>query len=136
MVRPACANQGFITIIGVLVAGFIALAISSAVLFFGVGFSGSVLSIQQAYQAKGLARACADLGLLQIHNNITYTGSGNLTLGAGTCTYTVTSSGGSNCKVISSGVVSSVTKRIEITTSALSPKIVISSWQDVADFTP
>jgi hypothetical protein len=136
MVRPACVNQGFITIIGVLVAGLIALAISSAMLFFGVGFSGSVLSIQQSYQAKGLARACADLGLLQIHNNITYTGTGNLTLGDGICTYVVTSSGGSNRKVISSGVVNSITKKIEITINALSPKIVISSWQDVADFTP
>ncbi len=113
-----------------------ALAISSTVLFFGIGFSDSVLSIQQAYQAKGLARACADLGLLQIHNNITYVGSGNLTLSAGTCTYIVTSSGGSNRKVVSSGVVSLVTKKIEITINALSPKIVISSWQDVSDFTP
>lgn len=136
MVRPACVNQGFVTIVGVLVAGLIATAISSAILFFGVGFSSSVLSIQQAYQAKGLARICADSGLLKIHDDIVFIGSGNLTLGAGSCSYAVTSTGGSSRKVVSTGTVGTITKKIEITISALSPKIVVSSWQEVADFTP
>lgn len=136
MVRLVYDNHGFVALLGVLVAGSIALTIASTVLFFGTDFSRSTLLLQQSYQAKALARACADSGLLQLQKNVLYTGTGSLTLGAGTCSYVVANLGGSNRRVQASGTVGNVTKKIEVLINSISPKLNVSSWQEVADFAP
>lgn len=136
MAQPVCDERGFIALIGVLIVGAIAMATATAVLSFGVDFSRSALALQRSYQAKALARACTDYGLIQLHDNIAYTGTGSLTLGAGTCIYTVANLGGSNRRVQASGTVSGIVRKIEVSINAVSPKLNVSSWNDVADFSP
>ncbi|MFH1253111.1 MAG: hypothetical protein V1664_02140 [Candidatus Uhrbacteria bacterium] len=136
MVQPVYDNQGFIALIGVLVAGSIAVTVASAVLFFGSDFSRSALLIQQSYQAKALARACADSGLLQLHNNTSFSGTGSLTLGRGSCSYTVANLGGNNRRVQASGTIGNVVRKMEISINAVTPRLNVASWQEVADFTP
>ncbi|KKU34251.1 MAG: hypothetical protein UX57_C0001G0047 [Candidatus Uhrbacteria bacterium GW2011_GWE2_46_68] len=148
MVRPVCDKHGFVlpklhrqwskggfaTLAGILMVGAIGAATATLVLFFGSDFSRSVLSAQQSYEAKALARACADTALLAIHNNISYTGSDSLTLGQGTCEYVITVTGPTSRLIQSSGTVGEVTRNIEISISRLMPTISISSWQDVDEF--
>jgi len=122
--------------LGVLVAGLIASTIASAVLFFGMDFSRSALLFQRSFQAKALARACADSGLLKLHDNVLFVGAGSLTIGIGTCSYTVANLGGGNRRIQASGTVENVVRKIEVLISAVRPKLSVSSWRDVADFTP
>ena len=148
MVRPVCENNGlvlpksrrwqdeggFATLAGILMVGAIGAATATLVLFFGSDFSRSVLSAQQSYEAKALARACADSALLEIHDNISYTGFGNLVLSQGSCEYAITVTGPTGRLIQSSGTVGEVTRNIEISISRLMPTISISSWQDVDEF--
>lgn len=124
-------NRGFAALIGVLVLGAVSATVASALVFSSTRSLQASLALRQSYEAKGIARACADTALRQIHDNLAYTGSGSVTLGAGSCAYTVTNSGGSVRTIGVTATVSSVTKKLLISTSALSPRIVISSWREV-----
>src|SRR3989338_2106431 len=109
-------NQGggYITLISVLIVGAVGVAITLSIILLGLGSSRTSFAVKQSDQAKGLANAFAEEGLERIHDLISYTGSGNLTLAEGTCTYTVTSQGGSNPTLNTTGTVGSIVRKVRI----------------------
>ncbi|MCX6793145.1 MAG: hypothetical protein NTY12_03895 [Candidatus Falkowbacteria bacterium] len=125
--------NGYITLISVLVIGAIGTAVVISVIWLGIGSSRSSFADEQSDQAWGLANACAEEALQQIRSSSAYTGTGNLTLGQGTCSYTVTNTGGTTRSVTASGTVGTMIRRSAISITALNPKLVISSWQEVAN---
>ena len=132
-----CYNQqhkGFITLISVLVVGAVGVAIATSLILLGLGSSRTSFAIEQSNQAKGIANACAEEALQQIRDSTPFTGSGNLTLGQGTCAYTVTSQGGQNRTITSSGTVGSIMRKVKIIIDTINPTIQVVSWQEVADF--
>ena len=86
--------NGFITLVSVLVVGAVGTAISASVVLLGLGASRTSFAIEQSNQAKALSIACSDEALMQIRYDTSYSGSGNLTLGQGTCSYTVAAGAG------------------------------------------
>lgn len=122
---------GFITLISILVAGAVGLAITLSLILLGLGSARTSFAVERSNQAKALANACAEEGLQQIRNSTPFTGSGNLTLGQGTCTYTVTSQGGPNRTITASGTVGTIIRRVSITVNAINPLITPTSWQEV-----
>lgn len=131
MDRQACNNRGFAALIGVLVLGSVAVATASALAFAGTRSLEASLALRQSYEAKGIARACAEVALRQIHDNVLYTGSGSVTLGAGSCDYAVANSGGSVRTISVTSTVANVTRRLLVSTSAVSPNVVVASWREV-----
>lgn len=127
-------GQGFTTLIATLVVGAIASAIAISLILLGVGATKNSLAIQQSFQAKALGDACAEYALQQIRNSTPYTGSGSLTLGQGTCNFTVTSQGGQNRTITAYGTVGTIVRKVKITISQINPRIIIATWQEVADF--
>lgn len=127
-------HDGYATLMSVLVVGAIGIAITTSLLLLGVGSLQTSFSGEQSAQARALANACAEEGLRQIRNAAAFTGTGNLSLGPGTCSYTVTSQGGENRTVTSSGLVGTVTRKAKVIISAINPSIQTVSWQEVADF--
>ena len=125
--------SGFITLLAVLIVGIVGTAIAVSLVLLGLGASRSSFAIEQSNQAKGLANACAEEALQQIRDLTSFTGTGNLTLGQGTCTYTVTNTGGSNRTITASGTVGTIVRKISISITAIMPSIVVSSWQEVAN---
>ena len=128
------AEEGFATLVSVLLVGVIGLAISVSLLLLGLSSSRTSFAREQSYQAKALADACAEEALQQIHDSGPFTGSGTLTLGQGSCSYTVTSQGGANRTIIASGTVATMTRRVRIVINQINPTIGVTSWQEVADF--
>lgn len=127
-------QSGFIVLITVLVVGAVSAAIAVSVLWLGVGDSRSSFALEQSNQAKALANACSEEALQQIRDSTPFTGTGNLTLGQGTCTYTVTSQGGANRTVTASGTVGTIVRKVKIIIDTINPAINVTSWQEVADF--
>ena len=127
-------QSGFITLMSVLVASAIVVAVSISLLLLGLGSSRTSFSQEQANQAKALANACTEEALQQIRDLSSYSGSGNITMGQGTCTYTVFNLGGSSRRVEASGSVGSVIKKVKIIINRIRPLINITSWQEVGDF--
>lgn len=127
-------NRGYITLISVLVAGAVGVAITVSVILLGVGSSKTSFSIQQASQARGLAQLCAEEALQQIRNSTSFTGTDTISSGQGTCTYTVTSQGGQNRTIQATGTVGTVVQRLSIVIDKTNPTIQAVSWQEVSNF--
>lgn len=125
-------RRGFITLMSVLVVGAIAVAMTASLLLLGVGNSRTSFAVEQSNQAKALANACAEEALEQIRSSVSFTGSGNLSFGQGTCTYTVTSQGGQNRTVVVSGTVGTIKRKVEIIISSITPTITPVTWQEVS----
>ena len=131
MVLRVLDNRGFAALVGVLIFGGFAVTITSALVFSGTRSMQSSLVLRQSYETKAIARACADTALRAIHDNTSYTGSGSVTLGTGSCTYTVTSGGGAVRTVNVSATVGRITKALTIITDQVLPTIHVASWREV-----
>ena len=124
-------QRGYIALMAVLVVGAAALAIALALLTTGTDRQRESLNGQQATQARGLANACADEALQVIHDNIAYSGTGNLSLGAGSCTYTVTVNTGTTRTITASGTVGSIVRKVQVSVTIGSSNISITSWAEL-----
>lgn len=127
-------NEGFITLMSVLVVGAVGVAITLSIILLGVGSSRTSFAVEQSNQSKALANACAEEALQQIRDSALFTGSGNLALGQGTCDYTVTSQGGQNRTITTVGTVGTIVRKVKVVVDQITPIIQIVSWQEVADF--
>lgn len=127
-------HKGFITLISVLMVGAIGVAITLSLILLGLGSSRTSFAIEQSNQAKALANACAEEALQQIRDSISFTGSDSFALGQGTCVYTITSQGGQNRTIMTSGTVSAIVRKVKIIISNISPVITVISWQEVDNF--
>ena len=126
-------KAGFVTLISVLVVGAVGVAITLSIILLGLGSSRTSFAVEQSNQARALANACAEEALQQIRDSTPFTGTGNLSLGQGTCTYTVTSQGGQNRTITSSGTVGTILRKVKIIIDKITPNINVTSWQEVAD---
>ena len=127
-------RKGYIALITVLVTGAVGVAITVSLILLGLGSSRTSFSLEQSNQAKALANACSEEALQQIRDSTPFTGTGNLTLGRGTCAYAVVNDGAQNRTVSASGTVGTVVRKVKITIDKINPSINITSWQEVADF--
>ncbi len=127
-------NSGYIVLLSVMIVGAIAVSIALTFILLGTSLSANSLAQEQAGQARALASACLEEGLQNIRSSTAYTGSGNLNIGQGTCTYTVSNLGGSNRLVIASSTVGTIIRKVQTNVTAISPSIVTNSWLEVADF--
>ena len=125
-------NEGYITLISVLILGAAGLVIVISLALLSLGSSRSSLALEQSNQAQALADTCAEMALQYIWDWDANIGTDNLNLGQGSCTYTITSE--TVPKVITaSGTVGNIVKKVLITVDNLHPYVHLSSWQEVAD---
>lgn len=124
-------RSGFVTLLTTLFLVAIGGVVATSVLLLGLGASRTSFAQEQSAQARALANACAEEALQQIRDSTPFTGTGSLTLGQGTCSYTVTSGGGQNRTVTSSGTVGTIVRKVSISIDKINPKINVTSWQEV-----
>jgi len=127
------SNKGYIALIAVLTVIVVGSTIATSLILLGLGFSRSTFTLGQSNRAKAAASACAEEALQEIKNSPSFSGSGNLNIGEGTCDYTVEQLGGNNRLITSSGNVGTVVRKVKITLDQVNP-INITSWQEVANF--
>lgn len=125
-------ESGYIALLSILIIGAAALAISTTLLLTGTDSQRAGLIEQQSKQARNLAAACAQEALQQIHDNTNFTGTNNLSLGQGSCTYTVTSTGASTRSFTASGTVGNTIRKIQAYVTIGSSSISVTSWQEVS----
>ena len=126
-------SRGYIALISVIILGAIGTAVDVSVLLLSLNASRTSLAYEQSNQAQALANACVEQALNLIKTDPNYTGSMGLIFGLNSCDYNVTNQGGQTRQITASGSVASIIRKVSITTSALTPQIVFSSWQEVAD---
>ncbi len=125
-------DSGYVALLAVLIVGAAATAIALALLVKGADSQRSGLIEQQSKQARVLATACAEEALQQIHDNIAFAGTNTLSLGQGSCTYTVTVTAGTTRTVAASGTVGNVVRKAQAYVTIGTSSISITSWQEVS----
>ncbi|HLZ14750.1 MAG TPA: hypothetical protein VKQ34_02040 [Candidatus Saccharimonadales bacterium] len=134
MVKRTALEQGYVALMAVLILGAAATAIGIVLLTSGTDELRGMAIEQRSKQARGLALACGEEALQQLHDNIAFsTTSGALTLGAGTCTYKVSVNTGTTRTISATGTVGTVTRKVSTTATVNNTTISVSSWKDVAD---
>ena len=125
---------GFTTLTSVILAGGVASAIAVTLLLSGISSTRNALASTQGAQANAFAHTCAEQALQLIHDNLSYSGQGTQAFTDGTCAYTVTIGSGQLRTLTASGTVGSTTRKLKLEITALTPKITIGSWTEVAAF--
>lgn len=126
-------QKGYVALLSVLIMGAVSLSVGLALLLQGADSQRQTLVLQQSMQARGLAQACAEEALQQMYTSNSFTGTNTMNLGQGSCTYAVTSTGGSNRTIDTSGIVNDVVRRIKIHATITTSIISVISWQEVSD---
>ncbi len=114
----------------VLIVGVVGTAITTSLILLGLGSSRVSFAIEQSNQAKALANACAEEALQQIKESSSYTGSGELSLGQGSCSYTVKSQDGQDRTIAASGTVGTIGRNVAILIDQVDPVIGVVSWRE------
>ncbi|MBI3495146.1 hypothetical protein HY065_00795 [Candidatus Berkelbacteria bacterium] len=128
------STSGFITMLSVLIASALGTVVAVSLLELGIGATKAAAAFGYSRQARSLGSACGEVALQKIADSQGYTGSDTIPLGAGSCTYTVSSDGGQNDTITASGTVGTTVRKIKITIDQIQPKIHVTSWQEVADY--
>jgi hypothetical protein len=132
--RNSSINEGYIALLSVIVISVLGIAIMLSVVSSGVNAIKTDFSLQQLGNARSMASSCAEEALQRILDTSITSGSGNLAIASGTCTYTVTSTNGQNITVSSTGSFGTITSKIKVVIATTSPSIILSSWEEVSDF--
>jgi hypothetical protein len=125
-------QSGYVALLAVLIVGAACTAIALAILTTGADSGRWVLVAQQSTQARALAAACSEEALQVIHDNTAFTGTSSLSLGQGSCSYTVANTGGATRTVDVSGTVGTVVRKSKTYVTIGASSISITSWQDVS----
>ncbi len=126
-------NKGYIALMSVILMGALGVAVMVSVISQGITSSKTELSLQQSGQARVLATACVEEALQIILETATTARTSALTLGTGSCSYSITKPS-TSVIINSTGNYGTLVKRVQVILSTSSPSIVLSSWQDVSDF--
>ena len=105
-----------------------------SVILSGIGSLKTNITLEQSSQAKAISTSCGEEALEKILETGTTSSTGSLAIASGTCSYRITNTGGANITIEATGVISSVTSKIKVIIATTTPSIVLSSWQEVADF--
>lgn len=125
-------DQGYIALLSIIIVGAAAMATALILLTTGTNAQKNSLTTQQSIQARQLVQACAEEALQVIHDTTSYIGTNSLTLGAGSCAYTVASTGTSTRLLTISGSVGGVVRKAAVYVTINSSSISVTSWQEVS----
>lgn len=124
-------QSGYVALLAVLIVGAASIAVATSLLLTSADNQRVTLAVQRSMLARSNASACAEEGLQQIHDNTSFTGTNNLTLSSGTCSYTVSNTGGSNRTVTANSTVGTSVRRLQITLTIGVSNLTINTWQEI-----
>ncbi len=127
-------SQGFITLLSVLVVSAVGVGVALTLLTAGIADTRSSGTYEDTLEARALADVCAETALGRIKVSVSFAGNATLAFPEGSCEYFVTAQSGENRTITARGIEGSIVRKVEITVTQISPRIVIGSWREVADF--
>ena len=127
-------KRGYIALISMLLISAIGVAVMVSVIASGISAGKTDFSLQQSGAARSLASSCVEEALEKILETGTTSSNSNLSIGSGTCFYLITSTNGQNITISATGTLGTIVSKIKVVISTTSPSILLSSWEEVADF--
>ncbi len=126
---------GYVFLLSVLIIGAIAASMMITLSLLGLTAEQNGFSYLQSMQAEEYARSCAERAFRSLRADLTYDGGETFTYTRGSCTIRRTGGSGNSDRVLCiTGVSGLSTRRLEIALSQVYPRITVSSWKLVTDF--
>lgn len=125
-------EKGFAVLLSILILAAVGVAVSVSLLYLSINAAQTAISVQESQEANALANTCAEIALQKLVTASSFTGTGSLTLGQGSCTYTVATITSPNDSIKSTGTVGTTVRRVQITIAI--PQLAISLWQELGTF--
>lgn len=125
---------GYVTLLAVIIVGSFSLAVATVLLRHTADTSKATTISINSVSARNMADACIEEALQQIHDDLIFSGTGNLTFSQGNCSYTVSSTGKYTRKIkslakVNENVYSNVDAYVKINVTDIS----VTSWQEVTE---
>ena len=128
-------KSGFIALLAVLFLAAIGTGAGISLLILGLTSSQSSFSFESSFRARMLANACAEEALERLRESIYYTGNEVINFSLGSCQImTISGTGNLNRTVQTTGSFGTVVRKVKVITTRIHPQILVTSWQEVADF--
>jgi len=126
-------NQtGFIAFTSLIVIAAVALAISTSVALMGIDSAKGSLSLSKSQETSAIAKSCLEEALVRLRDDTNYSG-GNLSVGNGSCTVTVSGTGADRT-ITSVGTIAgppTYIKTIQVVIKKAGGSINVLSWQEL-----
>lgn len=123
--------RGFVALITVFIIISVALLVSLGFGLLSIGEVNMGFKKTQSSQAYFLANLCAEQALMKLKENVNYAGNETKNTDNGNCQI-LQIEGQWIIKTI--GNTQNNIKKMRISVSQVNPRMIISSWQEVADF--
>jgi predicted chitinase len=123
--------RGFIALITVLIVSTIVLLVGLGISLLSISEATMSFNKTQSSQAYFLANLCAEEALMKLKENVNYPGNETLGIEGGNCQI-LQVEGSWTVKVIAD--FQDQIKKMIVEVAQINPEMVISSWQEVADF--
>ena len=128
-------NNGYIALMTVILMGAIVSAITVTLLTLSIVYNKNSITYMKQQTARNYTDSCAEEALRIIRTKV-YTGSGTIDINGDSindCTYVI--SGTQPNLIILTEIIPSPAdgpkRKVQITTTAVSPKIILSSWNEI-----
>jgi len=127
--------KSFITLMAVLIMGVVGTSTAVFLILSGTDAYRTSYDLEQSYQAKSLADACAEKALNSIRESTDYAGNELIPFEKGSCEILPVVNPGTQSPMIKTkATVGNAVRKVQVTVSEVTPQIKIQSWQEVADF--
>jgi hypothetical protein len=134
-------NGGFLVLTMVLLVCAVVLAVATGILFRSIGEANQSADSEKSLKAWGMVNACAEYALAKLATTAgglpgwAYAGEESLDIDTESCYIYPILDGNNGAKIINaSSTVSGFTKKISIEVATNTPRVIVNSWEEVADF--
>ena len=127
-------ERGYIALISILIIGGLILMISVGVSLRSIGEMNMSLEEEKAHRALALADLCAEVGLMKIASILNYVGNESIIVAGESCDILPVEGGGNSKTLKIKSAIAGYTRKLKVSVSQISPAMIISSWEEVADF--
>lgn len=124
-------SKGFIALTSVLIIFGVSLIVGLSVSLLAISEAAMSLKKSQSSQAYYLTSLCAEQALMRLKANPSYAGSETINEIGGSCQIQPIVG---NWTINVLGNFQNMVKKLKIVVSQIAPQMIISSWQEVADF--
>ena len=127
-------RKGFVALISVMIIGAIGLLIVLYLASMGMGATQTSFVLEQSNKAKYFAESCAEEALLMIREDESFQGMDTISFEYGDCSYEVINLGGDQRLINTQGTAENTIRRERIEVSEIGEKIILNSWDEIAEF--
>ena len=128
-------EKGYIALITILIISAVTLLVAINASLFGISESKMGLQKINSSKAFALTNLCAENALMNLKEDLSYSGNETSNIYDGSCTIYLIEGSGNNDRIVKvEGVFLNQKRRIKIDISEVNPTMIINSWQEVSTF--